>query len=93
MVEIRAFAHEASEAERAEGSERVDERIKEVGEKEEFEGERVEFEGERRKVEGERVKFEGERVKFEGEREETVEEERRERNALHTGDFGKMVFL
>ena len=51
MVEIRAFAHEASEAERAEGSERVDERIKEVGEKEEFEGERVEFEGERGKFE------------------------------------------
>ena len=51
------------------------------------------FEEERGKVEGERVEFEGERVKFEGEREETVEEERRERNSLHTGDFGKMVFL
>ena len=53
----------------------------------------MEFEGERGKVEGERVKFEGERVKFEREREETVEEERRDRNALQTGDFGKIVFL
>ena len=79
MVEIRAFAHEASEAEQAEGSERVEERIKEVGEKEELEGERVEFEGER--------------MKFEGERVELVEEERRERNTLQTGDFEKMDFL